>query len=184
MIILNTTDFLPPNGNYFYKIAQDDSNTGVLQQYIDKWEKKWIHTILGQPLGDLFIAALTPVPPAQPTGASGVYANIFAGISINDANDGYALRYSEGFKNILMAKVYFEYIKDGQYKNTMTGLSTSDVDTEKRLSYQNVYMAAENKFNDSIEWIRCVQWYCLIYDPTDFPNFYGQIIDAESSAFL
>lgn len=181
MVILKTTDFIG-----FYNIVQDPEAAITLQNYIDKYETKYIYKILGSILGKTMIDDCTNGS-GTPTDAKDTV--LFNPININDPNSN-KLYQSEGLKNILMAMIWFEFVTTIQYRQSLIGWVNTQADTANKLSYDNVYRVAEQKWNECLEWIYCIQWYCLWYLPNDYGNvstkyyFQGQAIEAESGDFL
>ncbi|HKZ36116.1 MAG TPA: hypothetical protein VJ184_00595, partial [Chryseolinea sp.] len=101
MIILTLDDFTG-----FQILARSIQNDPELQSYIDRYEKKYIHQLLGVTLGDLFIADLTMGVPSDPR-----FVAIFDTFSKQDDCRIYD---SNGIKDILTALVFYHYIFDSQ----------------------------------------------------------------------
>ena len=178
-IIVDITDFT--NDGSYYQFPNDPEINIKLQAWIDKYERKYIYQILGQVQGDYMIAdceANNGVPELPANVA------IFNEININDPNDSYDLRQSEGLKNVLLSLIYYWFATSAQYKSALVGFVSPGADTAGKLSYQNTFIVAESRWNEAVEWIHAIQWYCLLYLPANYPNFYGQIFDGASADFL
>lgn len=183
MIIVQLSDFV----GYHYILQDPEAGlTATLQNYIDKYEPKFIYKLLGSVLGATMIEDCQTEGgvPIQP-----LNLNLFNPININDPNSNF-LWQSEGLKNVLLNLIWYEFVCDTQVRQALAGFVNLAVETGNKLTYDNVYRVAEAKWNEALEWIYAIQWYCLWFDPSDYLNtatqywFQGQEFGAESSDFL
>lgn len=145
-VIVQDTDFQA--GSRYY-IAQSAYESADINNFIDDHEEDTIHKLLGEDLGDLFIADInntTHKPNTQ------IYTDIF----------------DLGIKEILKAKVWLQFMAEQAARNTTSGNVQVEGDNAKRASFQIVY----NKYNDSKKWWDKVQQYILEHSE-DYPDYVG-----------
>lgn len=189
MIIVQVSDFVGYLG-----VAQNPYTQSELQSYIDKYERKYILKIFGVSLGNSLIASLTGSPPAPPV--SSIYSVIFLPFQIQQATgaanfiDG-RIHISEGLKAVLVALIFFNYVLETQAQMGQSGVSQGQIDAARTISPREAARYAERKWNDSLESIDAIQWYCKWYDPTDFwnPNtpqnqFSGELFEAQANSMM
>ncbi len=119
------------------------------QNYLDKYEKKFLVNLLGAELYDLFIADLVSgVPQTQR------FIDIYDAFAIDDNN---SVRYSEGMKVAALQYVYFYAVRDLSVKKTNTGVvfNNNEVSTGPFYSGYNIVEA----YNEAIKNAKEIQWY-------------------------
>ena len=171
MIILTLDDFTG-----FQILARSIQNDPELQSYIDRYEKKYIHQLLGVTLGDLFIADLTMGVPSDPR-----FVAIFDTFSRQDDCRIYD---SNGIKDILTALVFYHYIFDSQAKHSQSGVTLQIAETSKMASLENAARFGEKKWNEAIDSIEAIAWYCTTFIPADYPEYMGLLFRPKYSAIL
>jgi len=137
-----------------------------VQDYIDRFEKKYLITLLGATLYDLFevdlvLGAGTPTEPR--------FIKIFNALGIDDAG---CVIYSEGFKEMLKGFVYFEYIKDQVNQTTSIGLVLPNGENSDRAT--TLYSMMYTRYNEAAASHKAIQRYiCLNPDSYDYSEFNG-----------
>ena len=112
MSITNTTDYINRFG-----ISQNKYDTNDLQAYIEDFEKQYLIDLLGKDLYDLFIADLVGGVP-QDARFLAIYNEIYLS---NDSACKNESTISRGMPEMLKSFVFFEYTREQQIKNTITG---------------------------------------------------------------
>lgn len=174
MLIIQTTDF---KDNEFALATDLTTTKPLLQATIDTYEKEYIWYLLGKTLGDLFIADIAA---GVPTTAR--FIKIFDPLQEQDDND--TLRISRGIKKILLAAVYYHFIVNNQTEHSQSGITVPNLDTVKKVGFSNAVRAAELKFNELLDSVETIQWFCDEEDSATYPEYNGQIIDVKSSSIF
>jgi len=141
--IIQTTDFTGK-----YKLATSNNTTADIQAMIDRWEKFYLYQLLGQTLGDLFVADCTTHVP--------VTARFLAFYNAFNLQDGVIMRSSQGLKDYLLACIFYEYVFDVQSQSTQAGVGTTNVDTADQ---SDAARYAERRFNDALSTYDAIRKY-------------------------
>lgn len=129
------------------------------QNYLDKYEKKFLVNLLGAELYDLFISDLVGgVPQSQR------FIDIYNAFDIDDNN---CVRSSEGMKVASLQYVYFYAVRDLAVKKTNTGVVFNDNEVSQGPFYDG-YNIIE-AYNESIKNAYSIQWF-ICDNPTDYPE--------------
>lgn len=163
------TDF----DNYF-ALAKSVANNPVLQSYIDRHHDTQIRKLLGKVLGNLFIAEI----PTFITPRLAVINSPFT------EQDNTLIRESRGVKDLLLSIIFYYYIFDQQNQHTQSGVGRMDVETALVNSPESAARFGERKWNDTIETWENIQWYCKTFNPTDYPDFKGELMRPTWSPIL
>ena len=129
------------------------------QDYLDKYDKKFLVNLLGSELYDLFISDLVSgVPQTQR------FIDIYNAFAIDDNN---CVRYSEGMKVAALQYVYFYAVRDLAVKKTNTGVvfNNNEVSEGPVYSGYNIVEA----YNEAIKNAKEIQWY-ICDNQTDYPE--------------
>ncbi len=172
MILLTLADF-----KNFHQLARSAATDAVLQAYIDKYEVQYIYQLLGKHLGHNFISdldATTHLPTAQR------FKNIFNEIYVQDDRGG-RLWISPGMKSLLLSLVFYNYVFKTQAKHTQTGVVLNQIEVSQLASNTDF---AEAKWNEALDGIETIQWYCKHYAPSQYPEYKGIRFAPKSSMFL
>lgn len=179
MIILTTNDFAG-----FQGLAKSINLTPVIQAYINHFEKKYIMQIFGVELGKLLIADLSAGVPATqrfkdvvnpfdqqvPLGTwCGCEGNIYSSL---------------GLKDVLASFVYYHYTIKTQLGSTQGGMADSMVDTAKMATARGTARNAEKTFNDALDSVDAIQWFCKFNSPDVYPEYAGVYIAPQYQAML
>jgi hypothetical protein len=160
-VLINVSDF---TGRY--NLAKDIPSTQVIQTYIDLYEKAYIYRVLGVDLGDTVIDYIENSLPADP-----ILDKIIDPFAWQD-NCG-TLYESKGLQGILLGFVYWHYVTESHAQPSITGgIAVQKVETG---SLSALSPEATNRYNDSAQWAKAVQYYCLD-NLKDYPTFKGQKI--------
>ena len=178
MILLRLSDFTG-----FELLATNTKAAVLIQQYIDRYEAQYIYKLLGIDLGKLFIADLANASQADR------FALIEDAFAIEQEPKQYV---SLGMKDFLACAVLYHYIKDTQAQHTQAGVADSLNEAMTVSSPIDASRYAERKFNEALDTVDAIQWYCKTYayetypnDPTKlYPEYNGQVINPVFSAFL
>lgn len=171
MIILQPTDF-----KKYYSIAQSPDTTPLLQDFIDRYEKNYIHKVLGVELGDLFIADLLVGVPETAR-----FISIFNAFS---EQIGERIYESKGFKDMLTAFVLYEFISQTQLKHSQSGVVSTQAEVANIQSPENAFRFGEMKFNEALETKDAIQYVCGYSETETFPEFKGVYIRPKYSSLL
>lgn len=145
-----------------FNISSDDYSKDIIDEYIDKYEEKYLIDLLGVDLFKLFKADITDgVPVTQK------YIDIFD--PFLEVVDDCPLR-SEGMIEMLKGFLYFEIVRDLKYKNTVTGVAANSNETTREVTFDegNIY----GRYNDAIANYQAIQRYIIDRDD-DYPEFKG-----------
>ena len=162
-ILIDSEDFTGK-----WKIATDDYSEVELDDYISAYEKKYLVALLGVELYDLFAADLNNQVPQ-----TAIYTSIFNEFYIDDST---CVFHSEGMKKMLLGLIFFQYVRDQDVKNTVSGT----VRNQSELAVQiPAFNSVVLRWNQSIDTFRNIQWY-ICDNETDYPTYNGQSIDYTS----
>lgn len=178
VILVSVSDFAG-----FQLIPKSTQSTPLIQTWIDRYEAKYICELLGVELGKLFIAS-TPTTTADPRF-----------VAIRDAfqfQPDYKIEESKGMKDFLLSIIFYHYVKDNQDKLSLTGVTENQSEAQKDKSPLDAYRFGERKFNESLNTVDAIQWYCKFYAnqlyPNDitkqYPEYKGQCIKPKFAAIL
>ena len=136
-----------------------------IQYYIDKYEPIYLTYLLGCDLYTEFINDLDVDNNPQEQR----FMTIFESFCIDD-NCG-ILR-SEGFKEMLLCFIYFEYVKDNSFQQTTNGVVQNDYEVSKNVpvSHSNAY----DIYNQGINTYQTIQQY-ICDNSNDYEGFNGQM---------
>jgi hypothetical protein len=147
MIILQISDF--ENGKF-------EIHTGMyaqtnIQEYIDKYEKRYLIDLLGATLGSDFIS---DVQAGSGTPTIQKYVDIFNPIEID-----YSLEIiqSDGIKEMLKGFIYYEYVKDLVTQMTAVGMVTPKGENSERVN--TLFTQMYTRYNDACRSYKGVQKY-------------------------
>lgn len=137
-----------------------------VQEYIDKYEKRYLIELLGFDLyqlfeADLILGAGTPTEPR--------FLTIFEALGIDKAG---CVIYSEGFKEMLKGFIYYEYAKD--LINQMTPIGNVLPTGENSDKATTLYSMMYTRYNDACSSYKTIQYYiCRNKDGFDYSDFSG-----------
>jgi hypothetical protein len=175
MGFLSLTDF--QGGKYNIPDAGSNLRNADVTLMINAYENKYIYLLLGKTEGQKIITY-------GPAGTGNTdYDYIIAPFSSDNLNscEPYLIQ-SLGLKEYLKAAVFYEYVKNS-LRMTQAGPAKVEAETVKTTSPMDSLRYAENKFNDVLETIEAIQWYCTDNDDA-FPDYNGQTITVKISNFL
>lgn len=155
MSIVVNTDFVGE-----YSVSKTCFND--LDKYITKYEEYYLCNLLGAELYALFITDLTATSPQIPQTAR--FLDIFNSFKIDDNS---CLRSSEGIRNMLVQFIYFQFIRDSNYKKTATGVVLSNPEVATMSPYLGYNLV--EAYNEGVHNYKEIQWYICDND-TDYPE--------------
>jgi len=177
-IIVTVNDFTG-----FQLIPKSTQSRPNIQAWIDRYESDYIRQLLGVELGNLFIAStpLTTVVPRY--------------VTIRDAfqyQPNFKIETSKGIKDFLLNAIFYHFVKDNQDQLSLTGVTSNISEAAEDKNSLNAYRFGERKFNESLDTVDAIQWYCKFYanqlypdDPTkQYPEYKGQCIKPKFAAVL
>lgn len=179
MILLQLSDFRL--GKYDIPDAIGVYTNANVQEIIDKYEAPAIYQLLGVVLGNLVIAYIqSGAPPPVPNTDYDKIINPFS--EDNPDHCGSPIISSLGMKEYLKAAVFYEYVKNALV-NSQAGVVNPDTETARKANPAAAMRYSENKFNDLLDTIEAIQWYCK-ENETAFPDFNGQRIVVKAAQFF
>jgi len=157
-MFLTSTDFIG-----YYQIAKPNSHQiGELQSYIDSVEPSVLRDLLGCELYDLFIADLVSGVPQ-----SARFTAIFNAFNLDDGDCQYR---SLGIKEMLKGFVYYSYVRDSDYFNTISGNVKNNF--ANSTGTRGVQYGLDERYNVSLDTYDTIQWY-INENITNYPEYNG-----------
>ncbi len=148
MSLLNITpsDF----GKGKFELHSGMYETQKIQQYIDKYEKRYLVQLLGSDLYNLFAADVVAGVPVDP-----IYLDLFNAFEYDDTLCDIVI--SEGMLEMLKGFVYFEYSKDLTNQMTVNGNVGPSGQNSVRISTinQQIY----TRYNEAVRTFKSIQRY-------------------------
>lgn len=145
-----------------HKIAQDCFHIVDLQLCIDKVEKLMLQDLFGCELYDLFIADLIAgVPQTQR------FIDLFDAFCKDTDCD---IVRSCGVKEMLKCFVYFFYVNEQKFQNTMAGTVVSNIENSQHVS--NWISGLAEHYNEGIESFKAIQ-FCICESSEVYPEYNG-----------
>jgi hypothetical protein len=158
--ILNISDF----GAGKYELHTGMYTVDKLQDYIDRYEARYLIDLLGATLYAEFIADLVAGVPQSPK-----FEVIFNALSVEGPN---CVKHSEGIKDLLKGFIYFEYAKD--LINQMTSIGNTVPTGENSEKATTLYTTFYNRYNEAVRSYRVIQYYiCSNPENYDYSAFKG-----------
>jgi hypothetical protein len=132
-----------------------------LQDYLDRYEKKYLIDLLGSDLYDIVSAEL-PIPTTPLI------------IDIVDEfhfDHNFNIVVSEGMKEMIRGFIYYEWVKDLTNQMTINGnvVPTSENSSNPTTLYNTMF----NRFNEAVKTYNAIQ-YRIILNRGDYPEFNGK----------
>jgi hypothetical protein len=162
-ILINKEDFIGK-----WSIAFNEYTSEELDDFIEENEKKFIVSLLGAELGQLFIDDLVSQVP-QTARFISIYNEFFI-------DDGDCVFISDGMKKMMLGFVFFDYVRHQDKKNTISGMVQNESELANQIPSFNVVV---NRYNLAAETAKNIQWYICENEPT-YPEYNGQFIDYTS----
>lgn len=149
-------------------LARDKFTKNPLQEYLDKFEVRYLQDLLGCELYDEFAAdfAITGTAPTDPK-----FTAIWNQFCLD--NDCYIER-SEGIKEMLGLFIYFEFLRDQKTKNNIAGPQKNEQANATSANYAETNIFTN--YNQALESYWAIQWYICEENPNqyDYDNYNGQ----------
>lgn len=149
-------------------VAKDIFTKSDLENYIDKFEVRYLQDLMGCELYEEFATdfAIDGIKPTDPK-----FTQIWNSFC-KDSSCG--IKRSEGIKEMLSLFIYFEYLRDQPIKNNISGPQVN-VQANSELadsSKTNIY----TNYNESLESYYAIQWLiCTNPDNYDWTKYNGQL---------
>jgi len=179
MIILQTTDF----ETGFNQLALSIQTTPILQDYIDKYEELFIKQILGVELGELFIEDIKGED-SDSSAISPRFQKILDPFIEQDSRNSDKIWVSKGMKETLASLVFYKYVFEGQAKISQSGVILNQAEVATIQSPENAARFAEVRWNDALESIDAIQWWCGWEDTENYLEYEGIIFRPNYSPLL
>lgn len=149
------------------KTAKDIFTKSDVQEYLDKFEVRYLQELLGCELYEEFATdfAILGNAPTDPKFVA--IWNQFC------KDDSCHIHRSEGMTEMLSLFVYFEYLRDQLAKNNIGGMQVNEQanSTTATWSQTNVY----TNYNEALHSYNAIQWYiCNNPDNYDYTSYNGQ----------
>lgn len=147
MIVLTISDF--DGGKFELHSGMYTQNN--IQEYIDKYEKRYLIEMLGADLGTQFIADIqanggVPIIPK--------FVDIFNAFNVDYGTD---LISSDGVKEMLKGFIYYEYLKDQVSQITAVGMLTPKGENSEKVN--TLMTQLYTRYNDACRSYKGVQNY-------------------------
>jgi hypothetical protein len=147
-----------------YSLSTGMFSTSKLQEYIDRYEPRYLKELFGVDLYDQFVSDLSGGVPQSPN-----FLKVFNAFSENVG--GYYYTYnrhyqytelldSEGIKEMLKGFIYFEYAKD--LKNQMTPYGNVTQNAENSDITNTLFSLMYTRYNEAIRSFDSIQQYILL----------------------
>ena len=157
----------PSDFTGFYKLAQTNNTTDELQAFIKKWEKHYMYQIYGQELADLIIADIG-------TGHAPVTQRFIDVFNPFHLQDGYRrIQDSQGLKEALIAFIFYHYVFDTQSNHSQSGVITNLSEDSTVAGMHNAVRYAERRFNNALDTVDAIQWFCKFKHTDVYPEYMG-----------
>lgn len=147
-----------------YQLSTGMYDVTKLQDYIDKYEKRYLIELFGANLYDEFMSDLTVLNVPQSPNFIKVYNPFYENVTLRQ------LIISEGILEMLKGFVYFEYSKD--LINQMTPYGNVRPISENSEPVSTLYSMIYARYNEAIKTYRAIQTYIV----TNFNAPTGQVI--------
>lgn len=171
MILVQKDDFVGK-----YVLARTNATDPELQSFIDTYEKKYILKLLGVELGQLLIDELT----AYNSGSDPIEQRFQNLLDPFDLQSSSCFPYwnskifsSLGLKDMLVAFIYYHYVKETHQKHSQSGVIQDDAETAKVVNNRTASRMAEKKWNAALDTVDAIQWRCRIHEPSVYPEYKG-----------
>ena len=162
MSITKITDYVG-----FYQISKGGNQEEKLQPYIDNVESNFLMNLLGCDLYNLFISDIDPVTNLPLTDR---FLNIYNAFSVDVESFTGCQKRSKGIKEMLKGFVYYVFVRDSDYFNTVSGNVKHQFSNS--LSANQIEIGLTGRYNLSLVTYSNIQWY-INENSTDYPEFNG-----------
>jgi hypothetical protein len=135
-----------------------------LDSYIEKYEKQMLLKLLG---ADLYAAFMSDCSGNPLLPAAAIYLSIFNEFETDDAG---CLLVSEGIKEMLKQFVYFYFMRDNEYKKTVSGAMQASSENYQNKGYNGWNLV--EAYNAGVKNTKAIQWFIQEND-ADYPLFNG-----------
>ncbi len=135
-----------------YKLSGDNFSDDELQLYLEKFEVQFFQELLGAELYALFVADFDSPTAGEPT--LQIYKDIWDAFAIDQNNRLYK---SEGMMEMLKGLIYFEYVRDQKFKNTVAGTKKLKVENSEDTGFSNSRIY--KNYNNAIITYQTIQWF-------------------------
>lgn len=163
MSIVVNTDF---TGKYHIPVTK--YNDTILDEYIEKYERKYLTMLLGVELYDLFMDELDAHnPPTTP-----IYKVIYDYLAFDSTCQTFV---SNGIKEMLIGFIYFHYVSDGQQYQSPIGIVGQNGENGEVL---NITSLSIQRYNDNVDSFRAIQQY-IEENSSDYLSYNGQYLRYE-----
>lgn len=160
-MFLTSSDFVGK-----YKLAKDSYSKKDIDAYIEKYEEYYLMDLLGCDLYEAFKADLNDDDSPKPQ--SNRFRKIFYYFCEEDSC-GMMYR-SEGILEMLKGYVYYHYLIDQKYKNTIVGTVVNETSFSREVPIAQ--STIEDRYNIATDVYIAIQMYIMDH-PEDYPEFKG-----------
>ena len=174
MILLTKADF-----SGFHLLAKSIAGNPILDDYILRYEESYIKKIFGVELGQIIIDSLP-----EGSGSEEIPQRILDAINPFILQPIQKIWESKGLVDILASLVYYHFICDTQPKHGQSGVVINQVEVGDIQGYQNAVRFAEKKWNNCLESIEAIQWYCGQEKKSNYPEYKGRRFDPNYTSMI
>lgn len=158
----------PQDFKGFHNIAQDCYTEADLQCYIDKFEDLYLCMLLGEELMKLYLDDIATVPRDS---RFAIIEEKFCKV-LSDCGCKEEKYISCGIKDMLSCFIFYHYVIEQQYQNTITGTVINNNATSTPVDSMALIGVAERRFNLGVDTYCAIQA-CLASDKELYPEFAG-----------
>lgn len=171
MIIITTDDFTG-----FHAISKTCRGVDALESYISDYEFKFLCRLLGDELAILFVDDLVNMIP-QSDRFLAIY-NEFCKIIEDSCTCEKEIQDSFGMKSMMLGLIYYVFVSDQPYVNTITGTVSNDNSNSEVLNTTDLLQSVNKRWNRSAQSYEAIQ--TIILDDEDlYPEFNGIEIEVK-----
>jgi len=158
----------------FHQIAKGGNNDEKIQTYIDEIEPTMLRDLLGNTLYDLFIADIDPITNKPVTAR---FLSLYDAFSIDVSLGSGCQERSLGMVEMLKGFVYYSFVGDSDYFNTISGNVKNQFSNSLGVSY--IQLGLTERYNLGLQTYNVIQWY-ICENSATYPEYNGLNKDVAS----
>ena len=162
------------------ELARSTKIDTVLEEYIERFEAKFIRQILGVELGNLLIADVQAESGSDPIEER--FTNIIEPFQIQE--DCSPIHESAGLIDVIASMIFFHYVTDRQVLQSQSGAKRAAAEASVILTPREAQRQGESVWNEALSSIEAIQWRCSVHEYDTYPEFMGVRIPPQYSSLL
>lgn len=156
-ILVSSTDF-----KGVIALPQDKYTVDLINSTIEEREKEALIYLLGIELADLFIADLSNGVPV-----TAKYLTIYNPLAVQLYNHTFI---SKGLKDAVLRYIYFHYVCQQKYQNTITGVVQKEGSNSSSGKIDTLWLS--KNYNVAVDSFRTIQYY-ILQNNSDYTEYNG-----------